>query len=174
MRKIFKWAAVAVVVAGILGGLFYFIRSSQPQGQDFSQLIPVLDPLHVTRPTSVTDYNSNPPTSGKHWSDSKAPVARGIHEEEEPDEALVHNLEHGEVWISYHPRIPEETKEELRKITKDFSKVVLAPRSKNDTDIALAAWGRLDKFNLDGRPLDQKRIEDFIKRYKNKGPELVP
>ena len=121
----------------------------------------------------MSDYNSNPPTSGKHWSDGQAPVARGVYEQEFPDEALVHNLEHGEIWISYQPDIPDNIKEELRAIARDSYKVVLTPRAKNDTDIAVAGWGRLDKFNLEGA-LDRGRIEDFIQRYRNKGPELVP
>ena len=139
-----------------------------------SQAHEVLKAEHVPRPTAVEDYNSNPPTSGKHWSDSGAPASRGVHEEELPDEVMVHNLEHGEVWISYKPNIPDNIKEELRKITRENRKVVLTPRSRNDADIALAAWGRLDKFNLDSKPLDRQRLEDFIKRYINKGPELIP
>ena len=48
----------------------------------------------------------------------------------------------------------------------------------NDTDIALAAWGRLDKFNLENNNFNKdnlnqikQRIKDFILRYENKGPE---
>jgi hypothetical protein len=86
----------------------------------------------------------------------------------------VHNLEHGEIWISYRPGIPESAINELKSIVQSSYKTVLTPRSKNDMDIAVAAWGRLDKFNLDGALLDRQRIEDFISRYRNKGPELVP
>jgi hypothetical protein len=48
----------------------------------------------------------------------------------------------------------------------------------NDTDIALAAWCRLDKFNLENNNFNKdnlnqikQRIKDFILRYENKGPE---
>jgi hypothetical protein len=175
IKKISKWLLLAVLVVLLGAGVFYYFRSSQEtSGRDFSQGIPILERSHIARPTAVTDYNSNPPTSGKHWSDANAPVPRGVHNEELPDEALVHNLEHGEVWISYHPRVPSSVKEELRQIADGSYRVVLAPRSKNDTDIALAAWGRLDKFNLEGGSLDLTRVGDFIKRYRNKGPELVP
>ncbi|MDO8564921.1 MAG: DUF3105 domain-containing protein, partial [bacterium] len=84
----------------------------------------------------------------------------------------IHNLEHGDVWITYHPRVSEEIKEELKKFA--FAKVLISPREANDTDIALVAWERVDKFNLDGGELPEDRIRDFIKRYRNKGPEQIP
>lgn len=167
-KKISKWVLVYLVVAGLVYGAFYFYRRFNPPSPDFSQAFPILDRSHVQQGTAVLDYNSNPPTSGKHWPE---PTSRGVHDEEIPDEVLVHNLEHGEVWVSYRTGLPPEVIGELKNITGSFSKVVLTPRSKNDTDIALAAWGRLDQFNL---PFDKERVEGFIKRYRNKGPELVP
>ena len=169
-KKISKWVLVAAVilVAGYVS--FKFLTRSEKR-EDFSREILILGREHVASEVAASDYNSSPPTSGPHWAN---PASRGVHKEEIPDEQLVHNLEHGEVWISWRPGIQEGVIKELEGIAGDFSKVVLTPRSKNDTDIALAAWGRLDKFNLEGRPLDTKRIEDFIKKYRNKGPELVP
>ena len=63
-------------------------------------------------------------------------------------------------------------KEELKQF--GAAKVIITPREANETDIALAAWGRLDTFNLDGKALPVERITDFIKRYANQGPEKVP
>ncbi len=171
LKKLYKWFLVLVILAGVVFGLVYFLNLRKPASPDLSQAVPVLERSHVPVGASVPGYNSNPPTSGPHWPD---PTSRGTHNEELSDEILVHDLEHGEVWISYHPRIPEDIKTELQAIAKSFSKVVLTPRSKNDTDVALAAWGRLDKFNLEGKSLEKTRVENFIKRYRNKGPELVP
>jgi len=173
-KKFVKVIFALIIAAALFGGIYYWLSGVEPDGQDFSQGYEILERSHISRPQAVSNYNSNPPTSGQHWSDANAPVARGVHEQEFPDEVMVHNLEHGEIWISYKPGIPDNVKEELRKIARDTYKVVLTPRARNDTDIAVAAWGRLDKFNLDEKPLDQKRIEDFITRYRNKGPELIP
>ena len=52
--------------------------------------------------------------------------------------------------------------------------MVVTSRALNDTDIALAAWGRLDAFNLADGVLDEVRVKDFITRYVNRGPERVP
>ncbi|PIR05141.1 MAG: hypothetical protein COV57_00655 [Candidatus Liptonbacteria bacterium CG11_big_fil_rev_8_21_14_0_20_35_14] len=60
-----------------------------------------------------------------------------------------------------------------RKTLKDLAgnKVIITPRSQNDSDIAVVAWGRLDTFNKS--EFNINRIKDFIKRYKNRGPEKV-
>ena len=81
----------------------------------------------------------------------------------------MHNLEHGEIWVSYHPRVKDQITTELKALLR--ARVIITPRAANDTDIAVAAWGRLDKFDLTGEPLDTVRILDFIKRYQNRGPE---
>lgn len=50
---------------------------------------------------------------------------------------------------------------------KGKSKIIIIPRSNSDTEIALTAWTRIEKF--DG--FDAKRIEKFIDAYRNMGPE---
>lgn len=120
---------------------------------------------HVPVGTAVSDYISNPPTSGQHWPNSSA---KGIFDKSLPDEQLVHDLEHGYIWISYKPDAPDDVKNKLKEIVqKDDWKIVLEPREKDDQIIALAAWGRV--LNLDN--LDEKKIKDFISTYRNRGPE---
>ena len=123
---------------------------------------------HVAQGTEVTAYNSNPPTSGPHW---PAPAKNGIYDSTQPDEQFVHNLEHGYVWISYKSDVSDDVKNQLKDIVKgDDWKVVLEPRDKNDSKIALAAWGRLLKMD----DPDYDRIKDFIRTYRDRGPEKTP
>ncbi len=168
------WGGV-ILVAGALGyGGYYLLNSPEKSlGADYSVAVPAMeDRTHISGGSSRPDYNSNPPTSGPH--DAKT-TERGVHEEEVADEHLVHNLEHGEIWISYQPDIPESAIEELERITNGNQKTVLTPRASNEKDIALSSWGRLDTFDIGPEGvIDRKRIEDFIKRYKNKGPERMP
>jgi hypothetical protein len=113
-------------------------------------------------------YNSNPPTSGWHTPQT-APW--GIHRTVIPDEVLVHNLEHGGIWISY--RDPDDTAlvERIEALaTRYRSKVVVTPRPANDAPIAVAAWTKLMKLQA----FDEAAIVRFIDAYKNKGPEKVP
>lgn len=163
-KKIGYWILSLLVVAG---GFWLLAKTTGPKGSDDSQAYPILGRNHIADGSTAT-YNSNPPTSGDHYA---APAIARFYDRELPDEQLVHNLEHSHIWISYKPNLPKEILETL----KDFGggNIVVAPRSKNDTDIALAAWGRLDKFNIEGESVDEQRIKDFISRYKNRGPENV-
>lgn len=140
-------------------------------GLDYSKEMPYEGANHVEEGKKIT-YQSNPPTSGSHWPD---PLLDGVYEKEKPDEALVHSLEHGRIWISYQPSLPQSAIDQLKRIASEQKLVIITMRSRNDTQIALAAWQRLDAFNLeDGGILDEKRILDFIARYRDKGPEHVP
>lgn len=131
---------------------------------------------HVNVGTAVTTYNSSPPTSGPHW---PADAKNGVYENQLPDEQLVHNLEHGYVWISYkagseaspEAGISESDKKKLTEIvTGDSWKMILEPREKNDARIVLAVWGRLLKMDS----LDEGKIKEFISIYRDKGPEKTP
>ncbi len=129
--------------------------------QDFD----IVSREHVQSGTPVTSYTSNPPSSGPHWPN---PANKGIYDNSLPDEQLVHDLEHGYIWISYKPGASDDVKNKLKEIVqKDAWKIILEPREKDDKLIGLAAWGRV--LNLDN--LDEKRIKEFISTYRNRGPE---
>lgn len=162
LKKTVYWLVGLALVAG---GLWLAVRANGPNGPDYSQALPILGREHVAEGTTVT-YNSNPPTSGPHY---PVPAAVRFYDQELRDEQLVHNLEHGQVWISYKPGLSVEIINSLKGLAG--GSVIVTLRSKNDTDIALAAWGRLDKFNVGAGGLDKRRIKDFIARYQNNGPE---
>ena len=165
--KFFIWFVVFALVG--YGG-YSFIKKNIPD-EDFSKEIPLLGAEHIPIGAPHEVYNSNPPTSGSHYAD---PAKPGFREEMIADGHLLHSMEHGLMWVSYHPRIGKEA-EKLREVPRALT--VITKREANDTDIALAAWGRLDAFNLPDGTIDDddlKRIRDFINRYANKGPERIP
>jgi len=177
MKSILLWGGVGILVAGGLVALLTFAnpsevsQSQEPTGQDYSTQMSHEGATHVAEGTEVS-YQSNPPTSGSHWPD---PLLDGLYDTEKPDEALVHSLEHGRIWVSYKPDIGEEAIQALKNVLEGQSRVILTPRAANDTHIALAAWTRLDTFNLsEGGTFDAQRILDFVIRYRDKGPEYVP
>ena len=168
------WIGGSILVLALVGyGIFIFVRNSVPQENDRSTAIPILPASHIQVGAEHEAYNSNPPTSGPHY---EVPAKPGFREEPIADEHLVHSLEHGLIWISYNPRVGEAVKEKLRTLLTPWT--VITAREANDTDIAVAAWGRLDAFNLDDgsslSEVDEARIKDFIKRYANRGPEKIP
>lgn len=169
LKKIVKIIILIVLIGGSVLLVKYFIDKSKPKSFDFSVAVPSLGRDHIEVGTTHAEYNSNPPSSGPHY----VQTARNkFYETAVPDEYVIHNLEHGDIWIAYKPTITDKDKNLL----KDFawSKVIITPREKNEYDISLVAWGRVDNFNIKDVPDYETRISDFIKRYRNKGPEKIP
>ncbi len=143
----------------------------------------IVSRTHIAEGTTGSGYNSNPSSSGPHW---PSPAQKGIYDTAEADQRYIHNLEHGYIWISYRP--PNDTQSatnsaglksgasqddinKLKDIVKqDDWKIVMTPRDKDDAKIALAAWGRV--LNMDS--LDEQKVKDFIRTYRNRGPERTP
>lgn len=133
---------------------------------DSSVVIATLESPHVQHGEQHPPYNSNPPTSGPHFAQ---PANWGSYREGLADETLVHNLEHGGIWISYRDN-DEAMIQQLEDIARRYSShVILTYRPTNDSPIAVAAWGRLLKLDT----VDSGQIYNFIARYRFKGPENV-
>ncbi|MGB7339155.1 MAG: DUF3105 domain-containing protein [Phototrophicaceae bacterium] len=114
------------------------------------------------------EYNSNPPTSGAHNPRWVRP--NGTYTSQFSDTLLIHNLEHGHVWLSYRDEGDEDAVAILRAIQEKYSdRVIVTYRPENDTRIAVAAWTRL--LTLEG--LDSDQIEAFIVRYSDQAPESI-
>ena len=163
------FAAILAALAGIL--VWWLTRSASPSVPDASVGYQNQGQTHIREGAAHPEYNSNPPTSGWHRTN---PARLGFYDEELPDESLIHNLEHGEIWISYKPSVPDAVKEQLKEFLGP--RVIITKREKNDTDIAIAAWTRLDAFNLENGVLTEEkitRINAFVERWQNRGPERV-
>ena len=169
LRKLVIGGGIVAGIAVLVYGLYLLSFVGAPKGEDLSRVISIMGEEHIGLGDSLPEYNSNPPTSGPHYEQT---ARSGFRDEQITDQYIIHNLEHGDIWISYHPRIADEIKEELKQFAG--AKVIITPRETNDTDIALAAWGRLDAFNIENNVLPVDRIKEFIKRYTNRGPEKVP
>ena len=132
------------------------------------QRIPNLGRQHLEFGQTFTDYNSDPPTSGKH---SPSPMPSGSYSNGAPDERLVHSLEHAYVVINHNcdaSQCPELINQLDRLVVRYDSKVILNYRPQTASRIALTAWTRLDTME----EFDEDRIVDFIDSYRGKiGPE---
>lgn len=162
-------AIVVVIVAVLLA-----IRSSQLPDVDMNAVadnsvsFPILGQTHIPEGSPRPNYNSNPPTSGDHYVYT---IPAGVYDQTPPDENLVHNLEHGHIWLSYRDADDAETISALVTIQEQFPNwVVVTYRPENDSRIAVASWGRL----LSLEEPDEDQILAFILRYRNKAPESIP
>jgi len=162
VKKITIWTIVVLVIGGSEYGLYSV--ANRPEKPRPGEIFPILGQEHIAIGASHPSYNSNPPTSGWHYAQS---ADWGVYQQELPDEQLLHNLEHGGIWISYKA-VDEGTKSGLEAIGKRYpGSVVVTPRSANDAKIVLTSWGRLEKLVS----FDETRIVDFIRANKNKSPE---
>lgn len=155
----------------LIGGFISYIlyTSSGANIPDIGELFADQGRTHIKEGQAHPDYNSNPPTSGWHYD---APADWGVYKEEFPQERLIHNLEHGGIVIQYKPELDPQIISELEELkTSEFEcKLVIAPNKNLDKNIALTAWRRL--YKAEG--YEEETIKNFIKKYRDTGPELVP
>ncbi|MBL4694249.1 DUF3105 domain-containing protein [Candidatus Gracilibacteria bacterium] len=159
MKSFLMWGLLLVVV---IGGLSFIISKATVERQGVHHTIQGSE--HIVVGGAHAAYTTNPPTSGDHH----ANAARwGIYDSSLPDEQLVHNLEHGGIWISYKT-LGEGELAQLEDFANDHSQsVILTPRAANDSNIAFTSWGRLLEMDV----LDMGKLELFYKGNKNRSPE---
>lgn len=168
LKSVIRYGLWFLIVALVGYGIFLLAHTAGPDGEDFSVAYDIQGRDHIADGVDHPAYNSNPPSSGWHY---VSPARGGFYDEPLPDEQVIHNLEHGDVWIAYHPDVSEETKDALESFAEQY--VVVSPRPENGGDISLVAWGRVDTFDVVDGVIDEGRMRDFIKRYDNRGPEKV-
>lgn len=125
--------------------------------------------FHVKRGESHPAYTTNPPSSGPHWGDGVG--GAGIHDQEVPDELLVHSLEHGAAILWYKADLPQDQVEKLKKVFNDASgKKIMVPRKNLDVPVALTSWGWILKLQT----IDASKIKEFIETNNDRAPEKAP
>ena len=105
------------------------------------------------------DYEQTPPAGGAHnpvWQNC------GYYDAPVRDENAVHSLEHGAVWITYSPDLPQAQIQELQTIAQSRSYILVSPYPGLDSPVVASAWGK--QVALDGA--DDPGLESFIKAYR--------
>ncbi len=187
MNLLHRFTTEQIIVGGIalmtvLLVVIIFVSSSSnapagiPTGlsdvEDSSLTYPIVGrdhiPENVIPPAST--YNSNPPTSGPHFD---RPLRAGIYTESFPDQRVIHNMEHGHVWLSYRDANDSEAINFLSEIQRSVPQwVIVTYRPANPSRIAVASWGRLLPITSD--ELNTDEIYAYIQRYRNRAPESIP
>jgi uncharacterized protein DUF3105 len=131
---------------------------------------------HIDEGTRGTGYTSIPATSGPHWPPSATtPGPWGVYTTTQPQERMVHNLEHGGTVIWYQPAklnaagVKALTDFVNQQVTTVQFKVCLVPWSGPDFGhpIAVTAWDWL--LYLDTPDLD--KVRTFINAHYGDSPE---
>ena len=112
-----------------------------------------------------------PPTSGDH----AEPLPWQVYDQEVPDGNVIHNMEHGGVYISYRPDLPKEQVAKIRALfSKPYSnptfspiKAIVAPRKNNKAPIVMSSWTRSQTFES----FDEAKMIDYYLKNTGKSPE---
>jgi Protein of unknown function (DUF3105) len=105
------------------------------------------------------DYEQSPPVGGAHdpvWQNC------GYYDKPVRNENAVHSLEHGAVWITYSPDLPQDQVTELQNIAQSRSYILVSPYPGLDSPVVASAWGK--QVALDGP--EDPGLESFIKAYR--------
>ncbi len=170
-RKLVYFIGSGIFAAAIIVGLFL---PSLPIGNLGSGVgaASYVDGIGVPQPIMSTAYHVDgktvsyatlPPTSGDHWS---APAQCGFYDSKElADEVIVHNMEHGNVVISYNLS-DESQKSQLKELHSRLNGssewLVTRPYEKiPEGSIVLTAWGISDEI----LGVNEDRITSFVEAY---------
>lgn len=123
---------------------------------------------HVARGATHLAYNSNPPTSGPHWTGVAGP---GIKDEPVADELVLHSMEHGAAVVWYRDDLEQSEVDKIKVAFNNSSgKKIMLPRKDLDVPVALTSWGYLLKLET----VDEKIIQEFIETNNDRAPEKAP
>ncbi len=104
------------------------------------------------------EYPTVPPAGGDHlgiWHNCGKYVVELL------DEAAVHSLEHGVVWVTYLPDLPLSEIQKLDNILEGNQRFLMSPYSNQPAPIVLTSWGR----RLEIEEADDPRIPAFIEAF---------
>ena len=119
----------------------------------------LVETWEVTDRSHTTDdvtYDQDPPVGGAH-----APIwlACGVYDEPVRDENAVHDLEHGAVWITHDPDLPEDDRAALAEQLPDNG--IMSPREGLPSPVVVTVWGA--QLQLDSA--DDRRLGLFLEEY---------
>ena len=168
------WAGAGAVLVALLGYAVW--AATRPAVGEEIAIMAETD--HVPEGSDPGPYNSDPPTSGRHYAES---LPSGFYEESEaaslgpyPEGRLVHSLEHGYVILWYDcTGLASDECGELKGQMRDVMdgagnlKVIAFPWSSIAESVVMTSWGqmlRLERF-------DPAAALQFIRTNRNRAPE---
>lgn len=119
--------------------------------------------------TGNVDYGEDsPPFGGEHdtmWADCMGTV----YSIPIRNENAVHGLEHGAVWLTYDPELPQDQIDQLAALVQGEGFTMMSPYPGLQSAVSLQAWG--NQLFVDS--VDDPRIEQFITALRQ-NPDNTP
>jgi Protein of unknown function (DUF3105) len=150
-----------------ISGVVAYDTTGWPQGSHNGPAAQALSHSHVAGPVT---YSVTPPVGGPHnaeWMNC------GIYDKPVPAERAVHNLEHGAVWITYSPSLPQSQVDALRAFAERQSMLNpagqgasryldLSPYPGLPSPIVVSSWG----FQLRLSSPSDPRLQQFVNKFR--------
>ena len=172
------WGAVAIILIAVIG---YFVWNALKPAA--GQAVPIMaDTGHVEEGQDPGPYNTDPPTSGRHYANE---LDAGFYNETDrdsipgfPEGYLVHNLEHGYVIFWYNCDLVTdgectELKSQIQTVLdrENNFKVIAFPRDSLKVPVVLTSWGQMQEFET----FNPELAQSFVRQNRNQAPEpLAP
>jgi hypothetical protein len=157
------WVGVLVMTVGLAG-----CASSDPDPTATSSAlsgVQTYSDLSQDHTEEDVDYPQTPPVGGEHdpaWLNCNGEV----YPKAVRDENAVHSLEHGAVWITYQPELPDQDVAALTDRVDGEPYSFASPYPGQPAPVMLTAWG----IQLSVDSADDERIDDFLTEYRQ-GPQ---
>ena len=167
-------AALVVPNKSGIGGVAAYNTAGWPAASRNGPAARALPHRHVNGPVH---YSVTPPVGGDHnatWMNC------GIYTQPVPSERAVHNLEHGAVWITYQPSLPQSEVSQLRAFVGRQAKVSpggapasrymdLTPYPGLSSPVVISSWG----FQLQVSSPSDPRLQQFVDKFRA-SPTFTP
>lgn len=155
-------AVIVVFVAGFIA--LAVLDARQQSGAGASDDVKTYDVGPAGKHTGGdVDYEQSPSVGGAHnpvWQNC------GYYDKPVRDENAVHSLEHGAVWITFDPDLPQDQKDEIRSLVEGQTCMLASPHPDLPTPVVASAWGK----QLTLESANSPDLERFVRAYRQ-GPQ---
>lgn len=162
-------AGPATTIANTTGipGVTAYVTTGWPTASHNGPAAQALSHDHLDGPVT---YSVIPPVGGSHnaeWMNC------GVYDQPVPAERAVHNMEHGAVWITYQPSLPQSEIDALRAFVEKQTVVSpggapasrfmdLTPFPGISSPIVISSWG----FQLKVSSPTDPRLQEFVDKFR--------
>ena len=161
-------AALVVPNTSGISGVVAYDTAGWPTASKNGPANQALGHTHVTGPVT---YSVTPPVGGDH---NPTPLTCGVYVKPVPNEYAVHDLEHGAIWITYQPSLPQSEVNQLKSFVDRQSVLTpstggpgsrymtLTPYPGLPTPVVMSSWG----FQLRLSSPTDPRMQQFVDKFR--------
>jgi hypothetical protein len=165
-------AVVGVIILALIGATIFFLVEQNRANAELDAAadrpiegVEEFEGLTNNHVAEDVTYPQNPPVGGDHtavWQNC------GVYTEPVIEEHAVHSLEHGAVWITYDPDLPQDQVDVLTEQAASNNYILVSPREDLPSPVVMSAWG----LQLQLEDANDDRVGVFLQKYV-RGPQTV-